>query len=71
MGVTSIRLNKKEEQVLNYLKEHFNCDSSTLLKKSMFELYEDLKDKEVIDSFEEKEANSSTEFIEFEDLLDD
>jgi hypothetical protein len=33
MGVTSIRLNKKEEEILNLLKEYFHCDSSTLLKR--------------------------------------
>lgn len=34
MGVTSVRFNKKEEKIINYLKEHPNCDTSTLLKKS-------------------------------------
>jgi len=70
MGVTSIRLNKKEKKVLNYLKEYFHCDSSTLLKKSLFELYEDLKDKEIIDAFEEKEKDGKTKFISFEKLFE-
>ena len=70
MGVTSIRLNKKEEKVLHYLKEYFHCDSSTLLKKSLFELYEDLKDREVIDTFEKKEKDGKTKFIDFEKLFD-
>ena len=69
MGVTSIRLNKKEEKLLNYLKEYFHCDSSTLLKKSLFELYEDLKDKEIIDTFEKKEKEGKTKFISFEELV--
>jgi len=69
MGVTSIRLNKKEEKLLNYLKEYFHCDSSTLLKKSLFELYEDLKDKEIIDTFEKKEKEGKSKFISFEELV--
>ena len=69
MGVTSIRLNKKEEKVLNYLKKSLNCDSSTLLKKSLFELYEDLKDKESIEGFEKDEKEGNTKFINFEELL--
>jgi len=69
MGVTSIRLNKKEEKLLNYLKEYFHCDSSTLLKKSLFELYEDLKDKEIIDTFEKKEKEGKSKFFNFEELV--
>lgn len=68
MGVTSIRLNKKEEKVMNYLKQYFHCDTSTLLKKSLFELYEDLKDKEIIEAFEKEEKNGNTKFISFEKL---
>ena len=69
MGVTSIRLNEKEERVLNYLKKSFNCDSSTLLKKSLFELYEDLKDKEAIENFEKEEKEGNTKFVNIEELL--
>lgn len=54
MGVTSIRLNTKEEKLLNFLKEYYQCDTSALLKKSLIELYEDIKDKEAIEEFEKK-----------------
>jgi hypothetical protein len=69
MAVTSIRLNEKEEKVLNYLKKYFNCDSSTLLKRSLYELYEDLKDKEIIDTFENDLKNSNQNFVKYEDLF--
>ncbi len=69
MGVTSIRLNKKEEKLLNYLKEHYQCDTSTLLKKSLIELYEDIKDKEAVEQFEEKENRGDTAFKSFEDII--
>jgi hypothetical protein len=70
MGVTSIRLNKNEEKVLNYLKQYFNCDSSTLLKKSLFELYEGLKDKEIIEAFEKEEKHGDVEFVSYENLFE-
>lgn len=69
MAVTSIRLNKKEEKVLNFLKEHFNCDSSTILKRSLYELYEDLKDKEIIDNFEKDIKNNNHNFIKYDELF--
>lgn len=68
MAVTSIRLNENEEKVLKYLKNHFHCDSSTLLKKSLFELYEDMKDREIIDTFENKKKKSKAQFFTFEQI---
>ena len=69
MAVTSIRLNDKEEKVLNYLKEYFNCDSSTILKRSLYELYEDLKDKEIIDDFENDLRKNNQNFVKYEELF--
>ena len=69
MGVTSIRLNKKEETILNYLKAHFHCDSSTLLKRSIYELYEDIKDREIIEDYEKSEEEKPPHFISFDELL--
>ena len=69
MGVTSMRLNKKEETILNYLKEHFHCDSSTLLKRSIYELYEDIKDRAIIEDYEKREGEKATRFIRFDELL--
>ncbi len=68
MGVTSIRLNQKEEKLLQILKDYYNCDASTLLKKSLYELYEDIKDNKIIETFEAKEISSKSKFIKFEDL---
>ena len=67
MGVTSMRLNKKEETILNYLKEHFHCDSSTLLKRSIYELYEDIKDRAIIEDYEKREGEKATRFIRFDE----
>lgn len=69
MGVTSIRLNEKEEELLNTLKEHYNCDSSTLIKRSLWEMYEDIKDFEIIEEFEKRDKNKKSEFMSFDKLI--
>ncbi|MBN2544990.1 MAG: hypothetical protein JXB50_04270 [Spirochaetes bacterium] len=69
MAVTSVRFNKNEEKILNYLKNHFHCDASTLVKKSLYELYEDLKDKEIIEKFEDEENNKKIHFNTIDNIL--
>ena len=69
MAVTSIRLNKKDEELIQLLKEYYNCDTTTLLKKSLYELYEDIKDNEIIEQFERKEKRTKPQFVKFEDIL--
>ena len=69
MAVTSVRLNQKEEKLLKLLKNYYNCDASSLLKRSLYELYEDLKDKEIIEGFEKREKNKKSEFVTINDLI--
>lgn len=69
MAVTSIRFNAKEEKILKILKKYYNCDSSSLIKKSLFELYEDIKDREIIEEFEKKEKSGKTKFFTIEELV--
>jgi hypothetical protein len=69
MAVTSVRLNQKEEKLLKLLKDYYNCDASSLLKRSLYELYEDLKDKEIIEQFEKKEKNHKSQFVTIDDLM--
>lgn len=52
MAVISIRLNEEEEKMIKYLSEHFNQDRSALIKHSLYDIYEDLCDREIIDRFE-------------------
>jgi N-acetylglutamate synthase-like GNAT family acetyltransferase len=68
MAVVSVRLNKDEERILSFLSEYFHEDKSTLFKKSMYELYEDIQDIKVIE--ENIENKKDQEFITAEDLLD-
>ena len=69
MGVISIRLNKDEERILRKLSEHFHEDKSALIKKSLFELYENIVDLDEIDKFEAKERKGKTSFFTAEDIL--
>lgn len=70
MAVISIRFNPKEEKILEELKKYYNCDSSNLIKKSLFDLYEEIKDREIIEEFESKEASSESGFVKIEDIFE-
>ena len=58
------------DQAMETLKKYFNCDSSNLLKRSLWDLYEEIKDREIIEQYEAREKTSKSEFIKIEDILD-
>ncbi len=62
MAVISVRLNPEEE-----LTDYFHEERSTLLKKSMYELYEDIQDIKFIEDYIETRKNR--EFITGEELF--
>lgn len=68
MAVLSVRLNKDEEKILAFLADYFHEDKSSLLKKSMYELYEDVQDIKFFEDHIENKENK--EFISAEDLLE-
>jgi predicted transcriptional regulator len=65
----SIRLNKEEEKILKRLADYFHEDRSTLVKKSLFELYENMVDLEEIKEFESRERRGKVPFFTAEDIL--
>jgi hypothetical protein len=70
MGVISVRLNAREEKMINYLIDHFEEERSSLIKRSLVELYEDLKDRELIEEFESKERRGrKCKFFSSEEAL--
>lgn len=69
MAVVSVRFNDKEIKILKMLKKYYNCDYSSLLKVSLWDLYEEIKDKEIIEEFEKKEKTSKANFIKIEDII--
>ena len=70
MAVISVRLNEQEEKVLEYLTEYFHEEKSSLLKKSMFELYEDTQDIRFVDAYLEKKGLQKENFVSGDELLD-
>ena len=70
MAVISIRFNSKEEKILEILKKYYECDSSSLVKKSLLDLYEEIKDREIIEQYEAREKISKSKFVKIEDILD-
>ncbi|MDA3950478.1 MAG: DUF6290 family protein [Spirochaeta sp.] len=70
MAVVSVRLNEQEEKVLEYLTEYFHEEKSSLLKKSMFELYEDTQDIRFVDTYLEEKGLRKENFVSADDLLD-
>jgi len=69
MGVISVRLNKDEDEMIQQLSEHFDADKSTLIKRSLRELHENMLDIEMIETFEKKEKRGTVSFVTAEDIL--
>lgn len=65
MAVMSVRMNREEEKMINYLSEYFEEEKSSIIKRSLIEMYENIVDRKVIDTFE-KEKHT---FVNAEDIL--
>jgi predicted transcriptional regulator len=71
MGVVSVRFNKEEEKLLKKLADYFHTDKSALIKKSLFDLYENMIDLTTIKSFETKEKKGKVSFTTADDIIND
>jgi hypothetical protein len=69
MAVVSVRLNKDEERILDYLTEYFHEEKSTLFKKSLYEMYEDVQDITFIENYIEESNIKKREFVSGDDLF--
>jgi predicted transcriptional regulator len=69
MAVISLRLNQKEEKMVNYLSDHYQQDKSSLIKYSLKELYEDIIDKKTIGEYESLEETGKIKFIDSEEII--
>jgi len=63
MGVISVRLNKEDEKVIEYLTAYLEADKSTIIKRSLMGLYEDIIDREAVEYFEAQEAKGNISFL--------
>ena len=70
MGVISVRLNEEEEKMLKRLMDYYGVDKSTLIKRSLYELYENIVDLDFIEEFEKREKEGKTSFVTADDILD-
>jgi hypothetical protein len=69
MAIISLRLNQKEEEMVNFLSDYYERDKSSLIKYSLKELYEDIIDKRTIDDYEEKEKRGEVKFVDSNDIM--
>jgi hypothetical protein len=69
MGIISVRLNPQEEEVIKILADYYDEDRSKLLKRSLFELYENIIDKKEIEKFEKKESAKKARFHSAEEII--
>lgn len=69
MGVKSVRFNTDEEHALRALTGALHMDTSAVIKKALWELYEDVQDKAVIEGFEVREEAGETRFESIDDLI--
>ena len=65
MAVVSVKINQEEEKMVDYLSEYFEEKKSSIIKRSLTEMYEDIVDKNIIDKFE-KEKHT---FVNAEHIL--
>ncbi len=68
MGTTTIRFTEEEQEIVKKLTEHFGMEPSTVIKKALFELYEDVKDLEAIEEFEKREERGEVEWMTSDEL---
>ena len=65
MAVVSVKINQEEEKMVDYLSEYFEEKKSSIIKRSLTEMYEDIVDKNIIDKFEKEKHR----FVNAEDIL--
>jgi hypothetical protein len=69
MAVISLRLNRNEENMVDFLSDYYEQDKSSLIKHSLKELYEDIIDRQVIGEYETKEKNGETHFFDSNEII--
>ncbi len=69
MAIVTLRLNDEEEKILDLLVNYFDADKSKILKEAMWDKFEDLRDREIIENFEKKSKSGKVQFSSANDLL--
>lgn len=69
MAIVTLRLNQEEEKVLEKLVEYFDEDKSRILKEAMWDKFEELRDRELIEDFERANRAGKIQFGSADDLI--
>ena len=69
MAIVTLRLNDEEEKILELLVKYFDADKSKILKEAMWDKFEDLRDREIIENFEKKNKVGKVQFGSADDLI--
>lgn len=69
MAIVTLRLNDEEEKILDLLVKYFDADKSKILKEAMWDKFEDLRDREIIEGFEKKNRAGKVQFASADDLI--
>jgi len=69
MAVISLRLNREEAEMVNFLSNYYEQDKSSLIKYSLKELYEDIVDRNVISDYEKRENEGNVFFVSADDVI--
>lgn len=69
MAIITLRLSDQEEKVLELLVRHFDQDKSKVLKDALWDMFEDLRDRELIEDFEKKLRAGKVEFVSADDFV--
>jgi hypothetical protein len=69
MAVISLRLNRNEETMVDFLSNYYEQDKSSLIKYSLKELYEDIINKKIITEYETKEKNGEVKFVDSNEII--
>ena len=69
MAVISLRLNRQEAEMVNFLSNYYEQDKSSLIKYSLKELYEDIVDRDVISDYEKRENEGNVSFVSADDVI--
>ena len=69
MALISLTLDQNEESMVDFLSKYYERDTSSLIKYSIQELYEDIIDRRVITEFEAKKKRGEVKFVDSDDVM--
>lgn len=69
MAIVTLRLSDDEEKILEMLVRYFDEDKSKILKDALWDKFEDLRDREIIEDYEARSKAGKVEFGSADALL--